>query len=79
LWPEIIGYNKGKIVRPQELCGTAVYPASGLFSIQLIGARDIESGRRKLDWIASNGGMALMIHTPDYICFDGRPGLCDTL
>jgi hypothetical protein len=44
---------------------------------KLIGARDIDIWKKKLDWIASNGGMALMITHPDYICFDGRPGLCE--
>jgi hypothetical protein len=28
--------------------------------------------KRKLDWVASRGGMALVNVHPDYICFDGR-------
>ncbi len=29
----------------------------------------------KLDWIAEQGGMALLNTHPDYICFNGKPGL----
>jgi hypothetical protein len=29
---------------------------------------------RKLDWIAQNGGMALVDVHPDYLCFDDAPG-----
>lgn len=29
--------------------------------------------KRKLDWIAENGGMALVNVHPDYMCFDGNP------
>lgn len=28
----------------------------------------------KLDWVASQGGMALLITHPDYMCFDGKCG-----
>ncbi len=35
--------------------------------------RDIEIWKRKLDWIASRGGMALMVVHPDYIALDS-PG-----
>jgi len=29
---------------------------------------------KKLDWVASHGGLALVIIHPDYISFDGKPG-----
>jgi glycosyltransferase involved in cell wall biosynthesis/peptidoglycan/xylan/chitin deacetylase (PgdA/CDA1 family) len=32
---------------------------------------NIEIWKRKLDWIAEHGGMALLNTHPDYICFDG--------
>ena len=36
--------------------------------------RNIDIWKRKLDWIAEHGGMALLITHPDYMCFDGaRP------
>lgn len=34
----------------------------------------IDVWTKKLDWIAAQGGMALMVVHPDYICFDGNPG-----
>jgi hypothetical protein len=34
--------------------------------------KDISIWKQKLDWIAENGGMALVITHPDYICFDGK-------
>ena len=33
----------------------------------------IDLWTKKLDWVASHGGMALMIVHPDYISFDGKP------
>jgi hypothetical protein len=33
----------------------------------------IDLWTKKLDWVASHGGMALAIVHPDYICFDGKP------
>jgi hypothetical protein len=42
----------------------------------LMKERSIDIWKRKLDWIAQNGGMALLITHPDYINFDGKdPGL----
>ncbi len=35
--------------------------------------RDIDVWKRKLDWIAEKGGMALLCVHPDYMNFDGRP------
>lgn len=41
----------------------------------LLGERGIDVWKRKLDWIAARGGMALVIAHPDYMCFGGgRPG-----
>ena len=33
----------------------------------------IDIWKRKVDWIASHGGMILVNTHPDYICFDGIP------
>lgn len=33
----------------------------------------IELWKKKLDWVASHGGMALVIVHPDYMSFDGKP------
>jgi hypothetical protein len=33
----------------------------------------IDVWTKKLDWVAAQGGMALAIVHPDYICFDGKP------
>ncbi|MBL8054595.1 MAG: hypothetical protein JNK03_14570 [Nitrospira sp.] len=33
----------------------------------------IDLWKKKLDWVALHGGMALMIVHPDYISFDGKP------
>jgi hypothetical protein len=35
--------------------------------------REISMWRRKLDWVAQHGGMALVNVHPDYMCFDGAP------
>jgi len=43
-----------------------------LFNVLL--DRDIEVWKRKLDWIAARGGMALMNVHPDGTSFDGQPG-----
>src|SRR5580693_1601275 len=34
---------------------------------------NIEIWKKKLDWIASCGGMALINTHPDYMCFEGKP------
>jgi hypothetical protein len=42
----------------------------------LMQERTIDIWKRKLDWIAEHGGMALMNVHPDYMCFNGeKPGL----
>ena len=35
--------------------------------------RDISIWKRKLDWVAAHGGMALITTHPDYMCFEGNP------
>jgi len=37
----------------------------------------IDLWKKKLDWVASHGGMCLLITHPDYMTFDGRPGRFD--
>lgn len=37
----------------------------------LLKNQDIALWRKKLDWVAARGGMALVITHPDYMCFDG--------
>jgi glycosyltransferase involved in cell wall biosynthesis len=39
--------------------------------------RDIDVWKKKLDWIASRGGMALLNTHPDYMCFGERKGMWD--
>ncbi len=34
---------------------------------------NIEIWKKKLDWIAARGGMALINTHPDYMCFEGKP------
>ena len=41
----------------------------------LMKEKNINIWTKKLDWIAENGGMALVNVHPDYISFDGKPGL----
>ena len=38
----------------------------------LMREKGIHIWKRKLDWIANNGGMALLITHPDYVCSKGR-------
>ena len=40
----------------------------------LLKEKTIEIWKRKLDWIAENGGMALLITHPDYMNFNGKSG-----
>jgi hypothetical protein len=41
----------------------------------LMKEKDIDIWTQKLDWIAEKGGMALVNVHPDYLCFEGEPGL----
>ena len=36
--------------------------------------QNIDIWKRKVDWIASHGGMVLLNTHPDYMCFAGQPG-----
>ena len=38
----------------------------------IMGEKNIDIWKQKLDWIAENGGMALLIAHPDYMDFDGK-------
>ncbi len=38
----------------------------------LLKEKTIDIWKRKLDWVAKKGGMALLITHPDYMCFDGK-------
>lgn len=40
----------------------------------LMQQKNIELWKTKLDWIADQGGMALFITHPGYMCFNGTPG-----
>jgi glycosyltransferase involved in cell wall biosynthesis/peptidoglycan/xylan/chitin deacetylase (PgdA/CDA1 family) len=39
----------------------------------ILGDRNIDVWKRKIDWIADRGGMVLLNTHPDYKCFAGRP------
>lgn len=39
----------------------------------LMGENSTDIWKEKLDWIAGQGGMALVLTHPDYMCFDGTP------
>ncbi len=41
----------------------------------LLQEKTIDIWKTKLDWIAKHGGMALVNTHPDYMVFDGKPGL----
>ncbi len=43
----------------------------------LMKEKDIEIWKRKLDWIVTCGGMALLNTHPDYMNFDGKKGGMD--
>jgi peptidoglycan/xylan/chitin deacetylase (PgdA/CDA1 family) len=57
-----VGYVELPYTLPQD---------STMFLVLEEGSIDI--WRRKLDWIAQRGGMALLNTHPDYVCFDGLP------
>jgi hypothetical protein len=43
----------------------------GMFAI--LRERTIDIWKKKIDWIAERGGMALLNTHPDYMCFEGQP------
>lgn len=40
---------------------------------KVLGEKNIDIWKKKLDWVAENGGMALINTHPDYMCFEGTP------
>ena len=38
----------------------------------VLGERNIDIWKQKLDWVAEHGGMALLNTHPDYMCFEGK-------
>ncbi len=38
----------------------------------VLGERNIDIWKQKLDWVAERGGMALLNTHPDYMCFEGK-------
>jgi glycosyltransferase involved in cell wall biosynthesis/peptidoglycan/xylan/chitin deacetylase (PgdA/CDA1 family) len=40
---------------------------------KVLGEQNIDIWKKKLDWVAEHGGMALMNTHPDYMCFQGTP------
>jgi hypothetical protein len=43
----------------------------------IMGEKNIDIWKKKLDWIAEHGGMALLISHPDYMSFNGRKPVLD--
>ncbi len=41
---------------------------------KILEEHNIDLWKRKVDWIADNGGMVLVNTHPDYMCFEGQPG-----
>jgi len=40
---------------------------------KVLGEKNIDIWKKKLDWVAEQGGMALINTHPDYMCFNGEP------
>lgn len=40
---------------------------------KVLGEKNIDIWKKKLDWVAQHGGMALINTHPDYMCFEGNP------
>ena len=59
--PQGSGYVELPYTLPQDFT---------LFSV--LRERNIDIWKRKLDWIAERGGMALLNTHPDYMCFEGK-------
>ncbi|MCP5246913.1 MAG: hypothetical protein H6937_13550 [Burkholderiales bacterium] len=63
-----VGSNDGYVELPYTL-------AQDFYLFVVLQEKNNEVWKKKLDWIAERGGMALLITHPDYICFeDRRPG-----
>jgi len=64
-WVPPSGYGKGYVELPYTL------PQDFTLYI-LMGEKSIDIWKKKLDWVAANGGMVLLITHPDYMNFDGN-------
>ncbi len=60
------GGNSGFVELPYSLVQDFT-----LFTV--LGEKTIDIWKKKLDWIAEHGGMALLNTHPDYMCFNGEP------
>lgn len=65
-WVQGNGTNRGYVELPYTL------PQDSTLYL-FLKERSIDVWKRKLDWVAEKGGMALVIVHPDYICFEGKP------
>jgi hypothetical protein len=65
-WVQAIGPSGGYVELPYTL------PQDSTLFV-LLRETTIDVWTKKLDWVATHGGMALAIVHPDYICFDGKP------
>jgi len=65
LWVRRNGSERGYVELPYTL-------PQDFTLFKLLGEKDITIWKKKLDWVASKGGMALLIAHPDYMSFDGK-------
>lgn len=65
LWVRRDGSERGYVELPYTL-------PQDFTLFKLLGEKDISIWKKKLDWVASKGGMALLIAHPDYMSFDGN-------
>ena len=56
----------------ERLRRTAIHAAAGFDSFLVLGEKTNEIWKRKLDWVARHGGMALVNVHPDYMAFGER-------
>jgi len=61
--PNGAGYVELPYTLPQDFA---------LFTV--LGEKNIDIWKKKLDWVAEHGGMALLNTHPDYMCFEGQAG-----
>lgn len=65
-WVPPNDYGKGYVELPYTL------PQDFTLFI-LMKEKNIDTWKKKLDWVAANGGMALLISHPDYMCMGSHP------
>jgi len=70
IFPFLVAPNNGSGKRYVEMPYTMPQDFT-LFGI--LRQTSIDLWKKKLDWVASNGGMCLLITHPDYMTFDGKP------